>query len=429
MKDLLEKQQTERAKGEISGNDLIDLQSILHDNIDLTSLRPEEFPKTGTRIEMAGLDPNFFKSLAKFDEVAEYLRDVVPLHFDTEKFKWAKEIENKITQICIEHRSDFKLVNLTLQVNMQIEKLFRPYTDKHFETEPLKPAYKEVKTRGYFLGVAWGCLNSARKTIVDKELRGFLIKKQGFAIGKRSNLAKYFRRTTYFNRYIGEIIAVHSDLLPNAPRTDFEISPLRTLFYEALSDVASYYNDKADDYQEFTKGDEQLDEAITKLKEIETNISFFTENTEQLIDIIVKVREIYDQIQGRLDRNVLRRERKEEAKKVVISAKALERDIQRFIDETRKKAKPKPGEKTPEAKSIERIKKLPEITQKKILVKSPESLVEVFDSIDLAIPDQFRDILEIIDEKFVLASASNTSEYLLILKNLREEIEDILNKA
>lgn len=425
MREVLHQQQTARLKGSVSGDELVDLQSLLEKHIEFRDLEVEKFPKIGTRVEMMNLDPNFFKSLSRLDEVAEYLCQVVPLHFNPEKFRWAKDIENKILEICKEHKAEFKLVNLTLQVNMQIEKLYRPYSDELFEEEPLKPLFKEIKTRGYFFGVAWGCLNSSRNKIRDKELRGFLIKKQGFAIGKRINVAKYFGRTTYFDRYIGEIIVVHSDLLPNAPRTDFEISPLRVLFYEALNDVATYYNEKANEYQEYTKGDEQLDEAVKKLKEFEANISFYTENTEQLIDIIVEVRRIHDEIEGRLERKALRKERKEEAENVVKSAKALEREIQKFIDQTRKGVKAIYKGKPPEVKSIERIKKLPEIKPKKY-EKFPENLPEVFDILGISVSEQLKKALELIDEKFIQASASNKAEYLLILKNLKEEMEDLL---
>lgn len=426
MRDVLDRQQIGRLKGKISGNQLIDLQSILQENIELKSLSLPKFPSAGTRVEMIGIDSHFFKSLSKFEEVAEYLRQVVPLRFDQEKFKWAKKIENKVFEICKAHKAIFQLVNLTLQVNTRIEKLYRPYTDELFNDGSLKPFFKEIKARGYFFGVAWGCLNSVRKKISDKELRGFLITKQGFAIGKRSSIAKYFGRTTYFDRYVGEIIAVHPDLLPNAPRSDFEVSPVRTLFYEALSDVASYYNDKADEHQEYTKGDEQLDEAIERLKEIEANISFYSENTEQLIDIIVEVRNFREQIDGRLERKALRKERIEDAKIIVSSVRALEREIQKFIDEVRKKTKTKPKDKTPETKSRERLKKLPRVKGKKSTAKDPESLAEVFESVDVPLSDKLRDIFDVLDEKFIQASANNKSEYLLILKDLKEEIEDIL---
>lgn len=372
MREILHQQQEARLKSDLTGDQLIDLQSLLEKHIEFKILDTNKFPKVGTRVEMINLDPNFFKSLTKFDEVAEYLCQVVPLHFHPEKFKWSKKIENKISEICREYKAEFKLVNLTLQVNTRIENLYRPYTDERFIGEPLEPHFEEVKIRGDFFGVGWGCLNPVRRKISDRELRGFLIKKQGFAIGKRSNIAKFFRRTTYFDRYIGEIIVVHPELLPNAPRTDFEISSLRVLFYEALSNVATEYNDIADEYQEYTKGDEQLDEAIKKLKEIESKISFYAENTEQLVDIIVEVRKIHNEIEGRLKRKVLRKERRNEAKDVVGSAKALEREIQRFINQARKGIKVKTKGKAPEVKSTERIKKLPEAKGKELLEKSPE---------------------------------------------------------
>ena len=428
MREILHQQQAARLKGELTGDQLIDLQSLLEKHIEFKILDTNKFPKVGTRVEMINLDPNFFKSLTKFEDVAEYLRQVVPLHFHPEKFKWSKKIENKISEICREYKAEFKLVNLTLQVNTRVERLYRPYIDESFIGEPLEPHFEEVKTRGYFFGVAWGCLNPVRKKIGDKELRGFLIKKQGFAIGKRINIAKYFRRTTYFDRYIGEIIVVHPELLPNAPRTDFEMSPLRVLFYETLSDIATKYNDIADKYQEYTKGDEQLDEAIKKLKEIEATISFYAENPEQLVDIIVEVRKIHDQIKGRLKRKVLRKERRDEARNVVGSVKALEREIQGFINQTRKGIKIKRRGKAPEVKSIERIKKLPETKGKELLEKSPENLVEIFDILDVPVSKQLKAILELIDEKFIQASASNKEEYLSILKSLKDEIEDAITE-
>jgi len=428
MREILHQQQAARLKGDLTGDQLIDLQSLIEKHIEFKILNTNKFPKVGTRVEMINLDPNFFKSLTKFDEVAEYLRQVVPLHFHPEKFKWSKKIENKISEICREYKTEFKLVSLTLQVNTQIEKLYRPYTDDCFIGEPLEPHFKEVKIRGYFFGVGWGCLNPVRRKISDRELRGFLIKKQGFAIGKRINIAKYFRRTTYFDRYIGEIIVVHPELLPNAPRTDFEISSLRVLFYEALSGIATEYNVIADKYQEYTKGDEQLDEAIKKLKEIESKISFYTENTEQLVNIIMNVRKIHEEINGRLGRKVLREERIAEARDVVRSAKALEREIQRFISQARERGKVKRKGKTPEVKSIERIKKLPEVKDKELFEKPPENLVEIFDILDISVSKQVKTILELIDEKFIQALASNKTEYLSILKNLKDEIEDVLTE-
>jgi hypothetical protein len=428
MREILQNQQEARLRGVLSGDQLIDLQSILEEHIDLKVLEPSQFPKVGTRVEMINLHRNFIKPLTDFENIVEYLRQVVPLHFNREKFKWAEKIEGKISEICEGHKAEFKLINLTLQVGARVEKLYRPYGDDCFDGEPIEPHFEEIKRLGHFFGVAWGCLNPLRKKINDKELRGFLIRKQGFAIGKRINVSRYFIRTTYFDRYIGEIIVVHPELLPNAPRTDFEISPLRALFYEALSDVAGRYNAKADEYQEFTKGDEQLDESIEKLKEIEANVSFHAENVEKLLDFIVDIRKIHDQIEGRMKRNVIREKRKDDARKILKTSKELEKEIRGFIIRARKKSKAKIKGVTPEVRSTERIKKLPETKAKPIPEIIPNNLIEIFDLLDIALSKELKLALELIDEKFIQASASNKAEYLLILRNLKSEIEDLVTE-
>lgn len=429
MREILLEQQEARLSGELTGNQLIDLQSILEKHIEFKILDSDKFPKRGTRVEMINLHPNFSKELTKFENVAEYLRQVVPLHFDPEKFKWAKDIENKISEICKAHSAEFKLVDLTLQIGARIEKLYRPYSDDCFDGKPLKPHFEEVKRQRNFFGVAWGCLNPIRKKISNKELRGFLIKKQGFAIGKRINVSKYFVRTTYFDRYIGEIIVVHSELLPNAPRTDFEISPLRALFYEALTGVAGEYNEIADEYQEFTKAEDKLDESIGELKKIETNISFYTENIDKLVDILVDVKRIHSEIDGRLKKRKLRKERIEDAREVLESTKELQKEIQGFIRRARKRKKIKPKGKTPEEKSIERIKKLPKKKEKEFYEKPPNSLVEVFENLDIPVSEQLKVALDLIDEKFIQASASSKAGYISILKSLKEELEELLTEA
>jgi len=427
MRNILKQQQEGRLKGKLTGDQLIDLQSILQMHISIEELKPEDYPTAGTRIEMVGLDPNFFNTLTKFNEMADYLRDVVPLHFNEKKFTWAKEIEKKILEKCEQNNAEFKFVNLTLQVNTETEVLYRPYYDDKFDGEPLKPLFKEIKNRGHFLGVAWGCLNPTRHKISDRDLRGFLIKKQGFSIGNRASILKYFRRATYFDRYIGEIIVVHKELLPNAPRTDFEISPLRVLFYDALSDIASFYNEKANEHQEFTKGDEKLDDAVSTLKTINKNITFYSDNTEQLINIIVQVREIQDDIDARLEKKVIRSERIEEAQKVVSSAKTLEREVQQFIDRARKGEAVKEKGKTPEARVKERLKKLPTTTKGTSPAQRSGSLVEILENVDLPMTSQLKAIFELIDERFIQAVSTNKADYISTLIDLQEEIEDILS--
>ncbi len=423
MRKTLKKQELDRLNGKISGEQLIDLQTILQDNITLKKQSAAQFPKTGTRVEIRGLDSSFFKSLTKFDEVANYLRQVVPLHFDQEKFKWGKKIEKKICSICEKYDTAFSLVNLSLQVDAKKENLYRSYTDKLFHNDsPMAPVFKNIKSRDKFFGVAWGCLNQVRRKITDTSLRGFLLKKQGFALGKRRDMAKHFgKRTTYFDRYIGEIIALDQDLLPNAARTDFEVSTLRTSFYEALTDVATLYNNIADDHQEFTKGDEELDNATGRIGDIESTLLFSYDNTDQLLDHLVEIRNIREQLDKRIQRNVLRPESVDTATQVVKSAKSLEKQIQKFIT----KSKSKKSNATPESKSHKRREKLPRRTSIST-EKPPETLAEVFQSLDVVLSKELKKALEILDEKFVQASTSTKADYLATLKELKDELEDLL---
>lgn len=422
MRKILKQQELDRLSGKITGEQLIDLQSILQNNITLKKQNADQFPKTGTRVEMRGLDSSFFKTLAKFDEVADYLRQVVPLHFDQENFKWGKKIETKIRKICEKHNTVFSLVDLSLQVDSKKENLYRPYTDKLFHNEsPMAPVFKNIKSKDKFFGVAWGCLNMVRRKITDTSLRGFLLKKQGFALGKRRDMGKHFgKRTTYFDRYIGEIIAVTQNLLPNAARTDFEVSILRTDFYEALTDVATLFNNIADKHQEFSKGDEELDKAIENIENIENTLLFSYDNTDQLLDYLVEIRNIREPLNKRIQRNVLRPESIDSAKEVVKSAKNLEKQIQSFIA----KSKSKKSKTTPESKSHKRREKL---KRKKSISteKPPETLTEVFQNLDMTLSKELTKALEIIDEKFVQASTSNKADYLATLKELKEELEEL----
>jgi hypothetical protein len=428
MRDILNQQQRDRLKGKISGDELIDLQSILQQHIDICKLKSEEFQKVGTRVEMIGVGASFFKSLSRFEEVANYLRQVVPLHFDKENFKWADRIEKKIHEICEEHHAKFRVVDLELQVDSKTEKLYRPYRDTLFRDEVcLAPVFKKIKSKEEFFGVAWGCLSEARRKISDTELRGFLLTKQGFALGKRADMTKHFgKRTTYFDRYIGEVIVVNADLLPNAARTDFEASPLRTSFYEALAEVASDFNAEANKHQEFTLGDKQVDDAIEVIKAKESTITFNYDRTDQLLDDLVEIRLLRRNLDGRIGRDSVRPERIAEAKSVVKSAKALEKEIQNFV-ESRNKQGSKKTKKTAEDRSQKRRSKLPKSKQGEESHKPAESLAEVLEGMDISLSKEVKLAIEIIDEKFIQGLASNKADYLILLKDFGEELEDSLS--
>jgi len=423
MREILDIQRIQRLKKEITSEELIDLQSLLEKAIDLEKIKEIDFPEIGTRVEIVGLDPIFYRSLSNFDQVSEYLQEVVPLRFNKEQFEWAELIENKIINLSKKNNATFELINVELQVSNRKENLYRPYTNEAFHNgTPQKPIFKEIKKEGMFFGVVWGCLNSERKKISNENLRGFLLKRQGFAIGKRSNLVKYFVRSAYFDRYIGEIVILHKNLLPNAARSDLQYSDLRTQFYEELAIIASDFNENAHKFQEFSLGDEQIDEAALTLKKINAEFSHYSEDSDGLISDLVRVRNLKTKLERRLRRKSIRSERKKDTEKVIKLATEVEKSIKyriKFLEEQKKKysekEKGKPLKINTELKSI----KTGEIKEKQY-----ENLLEVLEDLDIQVNEELKKILDLIDEKFVQQMAESKSDYRRILLELKKEIED-----
>lgn len=421
MRNILDKQKKKRFEGEVTEEQLVDLQTLLEDHIGLETLREEEFTKCGTRVEMVGVEPNFYKTVSKFDEVSEYLQQVVPLPFNPD-FKWGKLIEKKIEEICQEHNAIFELINLNLQVNEKEEYLYRPYLNSDFGADPLKPNFYELKEDNEFFGVAWGCLNPIRRVIRNKNHRGFLIKKQGFAIGKRHAVLKYFGKSSFFNRYIGEIIVVHQNLLTNSSRTDFEFSTLRVSFYDCLRETASKFNVRANRYQEYSISDEETDEAISYIKETRAQLNFLADDADKLLTVFMELKNHQDSLKNRLKRGFVRKEREEVVKRVIKLIGELLSEIRKLIEDKKKK-------KTEELKSTEKvvkdIKKIPQVSKGLIAGEKFKNLVEVVESLGIDISEDLRKILELLDEQFIQVISDSDENYLFNLKKLKQNFDEL----
>lgn len=429
MKSVLSEQQSKRFNNEINSEELIDLQTLLETCINLTEddeLTQESFPTTGTRVELTKIEGEFYSALSDFEEVSEYLRNVIPLHFDKEKFIYAIEIEDYISKICDEKNQKFEIIDLTLQVNVKSEKLFRPYRNIDFNKQklPQSPVFFPIESNGEFFGVMWGCLNSVRKKLDNKNLRGFLLKKQGFTIGNRESLLKFFpRKNTFFDRYSGEIIIVNPKILPNASRNDIEYSPLRSSFYKALTEVAEKYDDLGNEFQEFDKGDEELAELYEKLKIELGSYNEFEEDSEILIDRIVFLKGIKDKLQGRIDRKGFSPDSEPKAETLLAQVLAFEITIQqriKILTETKKKSQPDPvTSKTDIAKNIAEIEVISSEPH-----KNYESLFELLTDLEYPIDDDLQTVIFIIDEMFIQRLAKSKADYYEQLSLLKERIQN-----
>ena len=428
MKSILENQKERRLSGQIKTEELIDLQTILEDCILLSenkTLNSEEFPNKGTVVELTGIEPEFYTALSNFDEVADYLRNVIPLHFNQNNFQYANQIETEIIRLCDEKKQKFEIINLSLQVNSQIENLYRPYNDVDFNKDvaPQTPSFFPIEKNGVFFGIAWGCLNSVRKKLDNKNLRGFILKKQGFSIGNREGLIKFFPKgNTFFDRYSGEIIIVNSKILPNASRNDVEYSPLRSLFYEALTDAANKFDGKGQEYQEYTKGDDELANLLAEFKQKLGAYNEYEEDSEKLVNTIVTLKRINKEIDGRIKRRGFKKESESKAKELLINVANLEKTIQTRIKVVteNKKQRSKVVSKTEIAKNTSNI----QINKPLEEIRNYDSLYDLLIDLDIKIDENLTDIIYLIDEMFVQRVAKSKAEYYQLLQQFKERTQD-----
>ena len=430
MRSILESQRKERQNGLIEGDQIIDLQSLLESNVSITEkdeLNDSVFPNRGTRVELSGVTPYFYSEICNLDKTSRYLQDVVPLHFDSEAFQFATEIESEINEACGENSNYYESISLLLQVNNESRALFKPYKDSDFNNDNVAQLHvKPIKgTDGSFYGVMWGCLNSDRRKIKNTELRGFSIKKQGFAIGRRSDAVKFFGRgNTFFDRYIGEIIITDPRILPNASRNDIEYSPLRDSFYYAVRQLAGFFDSEAEKYQEACKADDVLNSMILSLKEIYSKTEMSLQDSETLLQLYTQLSNDYNQLSQRIKEKRINSRREEETKAVNKKQEQQLKYIQNRILINQEKKSGQEGDKTI---TKTKGKKAPEMGTINSIHTDDikpyfDSLIEVVNDLELRYDDSMKKLLEIIDERFIQGMAKNKDDYSLLLKSLRDEL-------
>lgn len=427
MKSILSEQRQLRLSGEIDGDNVIDLQTLLETCVDISdpdTMPVEAFPNTGTRVELSGISEYFYSEISNIDITSKYLQDVLPLKFDKKSFVYADLIESKINDACKRNSSYFESVNVTLQVNSQTKELYKPYSDADFHNNHSEgePYILEIKDDMFFYGVAWGCLNSERRKIKNNDLRGFLIRKQGFAIGRRGSAVKHFPRgNTFFDRYVGEIIITNPNLLPNASRNDIEYSLMRERFFNALLNCTTEFDNYANNFQENCKADSVLNEIIENVKDISNRVNTRLQNSDELLMLYTKLTSYKNTLSDRIKSKRIRETRVEEAKELEKTVNSLMEFIQeRLTINVNKKVEnrttKRPQKKTPDFSKF----KAENISEN----LKYESLISLVSDLEFSCDERLNYLLEIIDERFIQALAKNKEEYYSYLLNLRNEFLD-----
>ena len=267
------------------------LERLLEQSVFMETLGEEDFRRVGTTVIMSGLLPAAYGQINDWDQVVDYLRNVVPLPFNPD-FRYGKLIEKRFQQ------RDYRVIPLKLQIGSQQGMLFRPYTDDLFKNRGRHaPEVFDIKgPNNQEFGFAWVCVNDARETIKDVKLRGLLLKKFGFSISDRRYLEPFFGRPTYSRRITGEVILTNERLIPNAARSDFEHNSTRQDFITQLPRLTGAIDRWANNIQESERAREVLARTTQQLVEITDGLPLLQRDRDRLLEYNAKLSEINRQM-------------------------------------------------------------------------------------------------------------------------------------
>lgn len=368
----------------------------------------------GTKALMNGLLPESYRRLNDWDQVVEYLQNVVPLPFSS-MFKFGKTIEEKFAQ------EDYRVVPLTLQMGDRREPLFRPYTDSVFRRGGQHPPeFFDVKDSRQSFGFAWICLNDAREVIKDRKIRGLLIKKFGFSIGDRQYLEPYFVRTVYSRRITGEVVIKHPNLIPNAARSDFENNATRQAFLEALPKFTRSVDQWANEIQEDDRAKEVLAQLTSRLSEINGKLPELQRDREQLLRLNAELADI----DRRLKIHVKRLQTSE--KQSLDKTRELLKGVGHFVREallSQRRAKSKVEQEV--IKAVQREALEPTPNERARAESIPSDLLSLLEAYDLLDSPQLRRALEYLDEN-VLKIYLDQQDYIQAIREFRDHLEESL---
>ena len=262
------------------------LERLLEDSVFMEPSEEGVIDQHGTHVIMSGLLPDAYRRINDWDQVADYLQNVVPLPFNPD-FKFGAIVQEKFQQ------EDYRVVPLTLQMGERSQPLHRPYMDTIFRLGGHHPPeFFDLRDGRQSFGFAWVCVNDARETIKDLRTRGLLFKKFGFSIGDRRYLEPYFGRTVYSRRVTGEIIVKNPNLVPNAARSDFENNATRQVFLEFLPKFTRAVDVWANKIQEEDRAREVLSDIASELAAINQELPTIQRDGERLLTLNAQLSDI-----------------------------------------------------------------------------------------------------------------------------------------
>ncbi|KAB3534495.1 ATP-binding protein [Alkaliphilus pronyensis] len=126
------------------------------------------------------------------------------------------------------------------QILVNGDDIHKRYKDKLYESQTYKMydqlydvEFKELhNSKGELLAWIWFGVSGFKKNIPSSsnEMKGIRLRKENIQIGDEITLDKFFKETRGNGYYVGEVHAIHNDLVPNARRDYFNENNTRVEF-------------------------------------------------------------------------------------------------------------------------------------------------------------------------------------------------------
>jgi molecular chaperone HtpG len=172
------------------------------------------------------------RELLDAQAIRDYLSFEIPVPYDsafifyTQIYDHAKQVGKPIDEY---------------RIYVNDEQIFKKYRSRFLVGGKADDEVRELAFHDFYdendqlLAWMWFGLSSLKRQIKpENKQRGLRLRKGNIQIGESGTLRKLFKDARGNEYFIGEVFAVHPELIPNARRDYFNSNPIRTVFEEQL---------------------------------------------------------------------------------------------------------------------------------------------------------------------------------------------------
>lgn len=226
-------------------------------------------------------------NLLDIDDIQDYLSQVAPVPFDSNKLTILTKINKKLAELG-KGPEEFN-------VYLNSEQIYKPYklqiriSDKKGEnnTDLVKNIifFEDYKENGEIFFLGWYGETELRAMIKDHNVNGLRVRKGNIQIGDNRTLDSFFgsESNQRFNRwFIGEIYVFDYNLIPNGRRDDFEKNETYFQFKEAVEKTTKQQLAKLPHKSSENRSNEKAEREISQeLEKLEANLDAGITETER----------------------------------------------------------------------------------------------------------------------------------------------------